>query len=59
MSENAKRAYIGLLGLIGLIVLLVGAMLDVYPVTVGVIIAIACWIGCGILKKYWGIKGKS
>ena len=56
MSPQAKRAYVSLLGLVGLIVLLVGAILNVYPVTVGVIIAIVCWIGSGILARYWGVK---
>jgi len=56
MSKEAKRAYVSILGLVGLVVLLVGAILHVYPVTVGVIVAIVCWIGCGILAKYWGLK---
>jgi len=59
MSTNAKRAYVGLLGLIALIVLLVGLFTPAYDFMIGLIIAIACWIGCGILKRYWGIKGKS
>jgi len=25
-------------------------------VVIGVIIAIACWIGCGILARYWGVR---
>ena len=56
MSQRAKRAYVSLLGLIGLIILLVGAMTHVYPTTIGVIIALACWIGSGILARYWGLK---
>ena len=56
MTENAKRAWIGVLGLVGLIVLLVAALTHVYAVVIGVIIAIACWIGCGILAKYWGLR---
>ena len=56
MTARAKRAYVSIMSLAGLVVLLVGAMLDVYPVTLGVIIAIVLWIGSGILGKYWGVK---
>ena len=56
MSTNAKRAYVSLLSLIGLIFLLVGIFLDVYDFVVGLIIAIVCWVGSGILAKYWGVK---
>ena len=60
MSQRAKGAYIGLLGLTGLIMLLVGVLTHIYTVTTGVIIAIACWVGCGILARYWaGGKKKS
>jgi len=56
MTDNAKRALVAVLGLVGLIVLLVPALTHVYPVVIGVIIAIACWISCGILAKYWGLR---
>jgi branched-subunit amino acid permease len=56
MTTNAKMAWVGMLGLVGLIVLLVPALTHVYPVVIGVIIAIACWIGCGILARYWGVR---
>jgi hypothetical protein len=56
MSKNAKRAYVSLSGLIGLIALLVGIFLHVYDFGVGLIIAIACWVGSGILAKYWEVK---
>lgn len=60
MSQRAKGAYIGLLGVIGLIMLLVGVLTHIYAVTTGVIIAIGCWVGCGILARYWaGRKKKS
>jgi len=60
MSQNAKRAYVSILGLVGLIVLLLGAAAHLYSTIIGVIVAIACWIGCGILARYWGLKkGKS
>ncbi len=56
MSKNAKKAYISLIGLVGLIVLLVGLFTDLYRFLVGLIIAIACWVGSGILAKYWEVK---
>ena len=60
MSRNAKRAYVSLLGLIGLIILLVGLFTPAYDFMIGLIIAIACWVGSGILARYWGVKkGKS
>ena len=60
MSTNAKRAYVSLLGLIGLIILLVGLFTLAYDFIIGLIIAIVCWVGSGILARYWGVKkGKS
>jgi len=56
MSKNAKRAYVSLLGLLGLIVLLVVLFTKVYDFWVGLIIAIACWVGSGILARYWEVK---
>ena len=56
MSRNAKRAYISILSLIGLIVLLVGLFTDAYDFMIGLIIAIAIWVGSGILARYWGVK---
>jgi hypothetical protein len=56
MSRNAKIAYVSLIGLVGLIVLLVGLFTPAYDFFVGLIIAITCWVGSGILGRYWGIK---
>ncbi len=56
MSRNAKVAYVSLLGLVGLIVLLVGLFTAAYDFFIGLIIAIACWVGSGILAKYWEIR---
>jgi hypothetical protein len=56
MSKNAKIAYVSLISLVGLIVLLVGLFLHSYSFWVGLIIAIACWVGSGILAKYWEVK---
>ena len=56
MSENAKRAIVGLIGGMGLIFLLIGALADVYPATTGVIIMFACWLVAGVLAKFWGLK---
>lgn len=55
MSQNAKIAYVGLIGLAGLIVLLVGIFTRL-SFGIGLIIAIACWVGSGILAKYWEVK---
>ena len=55
MSKNAKRAYVSALGALGVIVLLVGIFTP-FSFVVGLIIAIACWIGSGILGRYWGVK---
>ena len=56
MSINAKRALVGLLGGMGLIFLLIGAMTSAYPTTIGVIIMFVCWLGSGVLARYWGLK---
>jgi uncharacterized membrane protein YiaA len=56
MSRNAKIAYVSLLSLVGLIVFLVGLFTAAYGFWVGLIIAIACWVGSGILGRYWEIK---
>ena len=55
MSKQAKRAYISIMSLLGLIVLLLGIFtaLDFF---VGLILAIALWVGSGILGRYWGVK---
>jgi len=56
MSKNAKVAYVSLIALVGLIVFLVGLFTPAYGFFVGLIIAIACWVGSGILAKYWEIR---
>ena len=56
MSKNAKVAFVSLIGLVGLIVLLVGLFTNAYDFFVGLIVAIACWVGSGILAKYWEVK---
>jgi len=56
MSRNAKIAYVSLIGLVGLIVLLVGLFTPAYGFFIGLIIAIGCWVGSGILGRYWEIK---
>jgi len=56
MSQRAKIASVSVIGLVGLVVLLVGVFTDAYSFTVGLIIAIVCWVGSGILAKYWGVK---
>lgn len=55
MSKNAKVAYVSLIGLVGLIVLLVGIFTPL-NFFIGLIIAIACWVGSGILARYWEIN---
>jgi hypothetical protein len=57
MSKNAKIAYVSLIALVGLIVLLVGIFTPL-RFSIGLIIAIACWVGSGILAKYWEINKK-
>jgi len=56
MSKNAKRAYVSLLSLLGLVFLLVGIFVWTFSLTLGLILAIGCWVGSGILAKYWGVK---
>jgi len=56
MSKNAKIAYVSLLSLLGLVFLLVGIFTSVYDFTIGLILAIICWSGSGILARYWGVK---
>jgi len=58
MSRNAKVAIVRMLGGLGVIMILLGALAHVYATTTGVIIAICCWITCGILSRYWGLKKK-
>jgi hypothetical protein len=56
MSRNAKIAYVSLISLVGLIVFLVGLLTPAYSFVVGLIIGIVCWVGSGILGRYWEIK---
>ena len=55
MSKAAKRAYISIMSLLGLIVLLLGIFTEL-DFFVGLILAIALWVGSGILGRYWGVK---
>jgi hypothetical protein len=55
MSPNAKRAYVSALSALGVIILLFGIFTPL-SFWVGLIVAIACWIGSGILARYWGVK---
>lgn len=55
MSKQAKRAYISIMSLLGLIVLLLGIFTEL-DFFVGLILAIALWVGSGILGRYWGVK---
>lgn len=57
MSKNAARAYVSALSALGVIILLLG-IFTALSFWVGLIIAIACWIGSGILGRYWGVKKK-
>ncbi|MGI2335993.1 MAG: hypothetical protein ACRKGH_05060 [Dehalogenimonas sp.] len=56
MSKRAKQAWVSLISLAGLIALLLGLFTDWYQFLVGLIIAIALWVGSGILGRYWGVK---
>ncbi len=56
MSKQAKRAYISIMSLLGLIVLLLGIFITSFDFFVGLILAIALWVGSGILARYWGVK---
>jgi len=56
MSKNAKKAYVSLLSLLGLVFLLLGIFGWTFSLTLGLILAIVCWVGSGILAKYWGVK---
>jgi hypothetical protein len=56
MSRNAKIAYVSLLSLVGLTLFLVGLFPGAYGFTTGLIIGIACWVGSGILGRYWEIR---
>ncbi len=57
MSKNAKTAYVSLISLAGVVVFLVGLLTTAYSFVVGLIIGIVCWVGSGILAKYWKVKG--
>ena len=56
MNKKTKQAYVSLMSLAGLIFLLVGLFTELYDFMVGLIIAIALWVGSGILGRYWGVK---
>ena len=36
--------------------LLLGIFVWTFSLTLGLILAIVCWVGSGILAKYWGVK---
>jgi len=60
MTENAKKAIVGLVAGMGLILLLVGALAHVYATAIGVILMLVCWLVAGVLARFWGLrKGKS
>ena len=56
MSTGAKRAIVGLVGGMGFVFLLIGALTHAYPTTTGVIIMFACWLGSGVLARFWGLR---
>ena len=56
MSENAKRAIVGLIGGMGLTLLLVGAVAHVYSTVMGVILMFASWLVSGVLARFWGLR---
>lgn len=55
MSRYAEIAYVSVIGLLGLIALLAGIFTPL-SFGIGLIIAMACWVGAGILAKYWAIN---
>jgi hypothetical protein len=55
MSRNAEIAYVSVIGLLGLIALLAGIFTPL-SFGIGLIVAMACWAGAGILAKYWAIN---
>lgn len=56
VSTRAKTAYVSLIGLLGTVLLLVGLLTPTYRFGVGLILGIVCWVGSGILAKYWEVK---
>lgn len=58
MSQKTKKALVVLLGFIGLIALLVGILTDLYPFSIGLIIAICIWIATGAIASTIKIKSK-
>jgi len=57
MDESRKKALGGLIFGVGLIALLIGAMTDAYPTTVGVISMLGIWfIGGAIVALIFGGK---
>ena len=49
MDKSRRKALGGLIFALGLIVMLIGAMTDLYPATIGVIIMLAIWFIGGAL----------
>ncbi len=56
LSNKAKIAYVSLISLLGTILRLAGLFTPLYRFGVGLIIAIHCWVGSGILAKYREVK---
>ena len=52
MDPSRRKALGGLIFALGLIVMLIGAMTDLYPATIGVIIMLAIWFIGGALVGF-------
>lgn len=56
MSKNVKTGLISLMGALGLIALLIGIFTDAYSFGIGLVIAVAFWVGSGVLARFLGIE---
>ena len=52
MDKSRRKALGGLIFALGLIAMLIGAMTDLYPATIGVIIMLAIWFVGGALVGF-------
>jgi len=52
MDKSRRKAFGGLIFALGLIPMLIGAMTDLYPATIGVIIMLAIWFIGGALVGF-------